>query len=65
MARRTPDDDLPDGIIPLPRDPRPEEGGGRGVIGCLYAVVALFALLLLVMVVIALFRVWPRPAVLP
>ena len=64
MARRTPDDDLPDGIIPLPRDPQaPKEGGGRGVVGCLYGVVALFALLLLVMVVIALFRVWPRPVV--
>jgi uncharacterized membrane protein len=65
MPRRAPDDDLPDGIIPLPRDPQAKEGGGRGVIGCLYGVVALFALLLLVMVVIALFRAWPRPAVLP
>jgi hypothetical protein len=66
MARPASDDDhLPDGIIPLPRQNPPEEGSGCGVRGCLYGTVALFALLLTAMVLLALFRAWPRPAVLP
>lgn len=66
MARRSyDDDDLPDGVIPFPRQDPAKEGSGCGVRGCLYGTVALFALLLLAMVLIALFRVWPRPVVLP
>jgi hypothetical protein len=61
MARRLPDDDLPDGVVPLPREGRPP--GGCGLRGCLYGMVVLFALLLLALVVIALLRPWPRPVV--
>ena len=61
MARPE-DDDLPDGVVPLPREPR-EEPGGCGFRGCMFAAMALFALLLLAMVLIALFRAWPRPVV--
>jgi hypothetical protein len=66
MARPASDDDhLPNGIVPLPRQDAPEEKAGCGVRGCLYGTMALFALLLTAMVLIALFRAWPRPAVLP
>jgi hypothetical protein len=58
------DPHLPDGIVKLP----PETGeppAGCGLRGCLFAVVALFALLLVVMVLFALLRPWPVPAVQP
>lgn len=63
MARGYSDPNLPDGIVKLP--PEPAEREGCGVRGCLYAVVALFALLLVAMVAIALFRVWQTPVVMP
>lgn len=58
------DPHLPDGIVRLP----PEEGktpSGCGLRGCLIAVVALFALLLVAMVVLAVLRPWPTPVVQP
>jgi hypothetical protein len=58
------DPHLPDGIVKLPPEPgRPPSG--CGVRGCLIAVVALFALLLVAMVLLALLRQWPTPALQP
>lgn len=55
---------LPDGVVKLPPDP--EKGpGGCGLRGCLYGMVALFALLLVVIVVFALLRPWPTPVIAP
>ncbi|HET7229458.1 MAG TPA: hypothetical protein VFJ16_05615 [Longimicrobium sp.] len=62
MARGYTDPNLPDGIVKLPPEPR---NAGCGLRGCLYGVVALFALLLVAMVCIALFRVWQTPVVAP
>lgn len=64
MARGYTDPNLPDGIVKLPPEPA-NPGGGCGLRGCLYGVVALFALLLAAMVAIALFRVWQTPVVTP
>ena len=62
MSARDPH--LPDGIVKLPPEPgRPPFG--CGLRGCLYAVVALFALLLVAMVLLALLRQWPTPTVQP
>jgi hypothetical protein len=63
MARTAPDDDLPQGVVPLPAEGKAP--GGCGLRGCLYGVVALFALLLAILVAFALFRAWPTPAVAP
>jgi len=60
MARHAPDEDLPDGVVKLPRQ---EQGAGCGLRGCLYGVVALFAVLLLVMVGVALLRQWQTPVI--
>lgn len=68
MPKRPPrNDDLPDGIIPLPPEPRPIPAppGGCGLTGCLYGTMILFALLLLVMVGLALFRRWEVPVTYP
>jgi hypothetical protein len=56
-------DDLPDGIVRLPREPGPNRTppGGCGLTGCLYGTMILFTLLLLVMVGLALFRRWQVP----
>jgi hypothetical protein len=62
MGGTGPDDDLPDGVVPLPRE-TPPPPGGCGLRGCLYGTVAVFALLLLALVLIALFRQWPTPVV--
>jgi hypothetical protein len=64
MAWRARDPDLPDGVIKLPVEPRKEPSGCM-MRGCLIAVVALFALLLLLMVALALFRPWQTPVVAP
>ncbi|CAA9366173.1 MAG: hypothetical protein AVDCRST_MAG68-4865 [uncultured Gemmatimonadetes bacterium] len=63
MRKRPPQDDLPDGIVPLPRGPAPtpRPPGGCGLTGCLYGTMILFALLLMVMVGLALFRQWQVP----
>ena len=60
MARGR-DYDLPDGIVKLP--PEEGKGGGCGFRGCLYGLVGFCALLLVVMILFALFRVWPTPAI--
>jgi hypothetical protein len=62
MSARDPH--LPDGIVRLPPEPgRPPLG--CGLRACLTAVVALFALLLMAMVLLALLRRWPTPVVQP
>jgi hypothetical protein len=58
------DPHLPDGVIKLPVAPNPESEG-CGVRGCLYVVVALFALLLIALVLVAVLRQWPTPMVQP
>lgn len=58
------DPDLPDGIVKLP-PLRAAERSGCGVRGCMVAAVALFALLLLAMVALALFRPWQTPVITP
>lgn len=63
MPREVNDPYLPDGIVKLP--PEPRKAGGCGLRGCLYAVVALFALLLIAMVALAVLRPWPTPIVQP
>ena len=64
MPRRNPDPHLPDGIVKLPPEPA-EAPAGCGLRGCLYGVVALFALLLLAMVLLAVLRPWPTPVLQP
>jgi hypothetical protein len=64
MPRGERDPHLPDGIVKLPPEPA-EAPGGCGLRGCLYGVVALFALLLLAMVLFAVLRPWPTPVVQP
>jgi hypothetical protein len=64
MARAARDPDLPDGIIRLPVEPQPERAG-CGVRGCMLAAVALFALLMIAMVAVALLRPWQTPVVAP
>ncbi|HSU15956.1 hypothetical protein [Longimicrobium sp.] len=64
MAWRARDPDLPDGVIKLPVEPVKEPSGCM-IRGCLVAVVALFALLLLLMVALALFRPWQTPMLTP
>ncbi|CAA9325109.1 MAG: hypothetical protein AVDCRST_MAG89-1852 [uncultured Gemmatimonadetes bacterium] len=56
-------DDLPDGVVKLPPEPVPHRKppGGCGLTGCLYGTMILFALLLMVMVGLALFRQWQVP----
>jgi hypothetical protein len=61
MAR---DPYLPDGIVKLPPEPGPRNAGCAAR-GCMVAAVALFALLLLAMVALALFRPWPTPVIAP
>ena len=63
MARGTPDPYLPDGIVKLPPEPAQDPNPGCGLRGCLYGVVALFALLLIALVLLAVFRPWPTPMV--
>jgi hypothetical protein len=55
---------LPDGIVKLPPEPAPA-GSGCALRGCLYGMVALFALLLVAIVVILVLRPWPVPAIPP
>jgi hypothetical protein len=62
MAWRARDPDLPDGVIKLPVEKEPS---GCAIRGCLVAVVALFALLLLAMVALALLRPWQTPVLAP
>lgn len=62
--RHVTDPHLPDGIVKLPPEPG-REPSGCGLRGCLIAVVALFALLLVAMVLIALLRPWQTPVVQP
>jgi len=64
MPRGTTDPHLPDGIVKLPPEPV-EAPAGCGLRGCLYGVVALFALLLLAMVLLAVLRPWPTPVLQP
>jgi|tagenome__1003787_1003787.scaffolds.fasta_scaffold20988453_10 hypothetical protein len=64
MPRGERDPHLPDGIVKLPPEPA-EAREGCGVRGCLYGMVALFALLLLAMVLVAVLRPWPTPVVHP
>lgn len=56
-------DDLPDGIIPLP--PEEEPRTGCGLLGCLYGTMIVFSLLLLAMVALALLRRWQVPMTIP
>ena len=64
MPRGVTDPHLPDGIVKLP--PEPERApSGCALRGCLYAMVGLFALLLLAMVLFAVLRPWPTPGALP
>lgn len=61
---RPEDADLPDGVVRLPVVREIQAGpGGCGLTGCLYGTVAIFAVLLLVMLVVALTRVWMTPVV--
>ncbi|HEX8907534.1 MAG TPA: hypothetical protein VF771_22015 [Longimicrobiaceae bacterium] len=60
MARYERDPDLPDGVIPLPVEGS-RQRSGCGVRGCMVAAVALFALLLVAMVALALLRPWQTP----
>jgi hypothetical protein len=61
---RPEDADLPDGVVRLPVVREiPPGPGGCGLTGCLYGTVAIFAVLLLVMLVVALTRVWMTPVV--
>ena len=64
MPRGVTDPHLPDGIVRLPPEPS-DPPMGCGLRGCLIAVVALFALLLVAMVLFAVLRPWPVPAVQP
>ncbi|MBV9107977.1 MAG: hypothetical protein JO306_01055 [Gemmatimonadetes bacterium] len=48
----------------LPPEPDPRNAGCAAR-GCMVAAVALFALLLLAMVALALFRPWPTPVIAP
>ncbi|HEX6750379.1 MAG TPA: hypothetical protein VF092_24005 [Longimicrobium sp.] len=64
MARMERDPNLPDGIVKLPPEPA-DPRSGCGARGCMVAAVALFALLLLAMVALALFRPWQTPVVAP
>jgi hypothetical protein len=57
------DPNLPDGVVKFPLQPQRE--AGCGLRGCLYGVVALFALLLIAIVLVAVFRQWPTPVVQP
>jgi hypothetical protein len=64
MSRRADDDEaeLPDGVVPLPREPvDPRAPGGCGFTGCAYTLVAFFAILLVVMVGILLYRITQTP----
>ena len=63
MARMARDPDLPDGIVKLPPEPGSDRSGCAR--GCMVAAVALFALLLLAMVALALFRPWQTPVIAP
>ena len=58
------DPHLPDGIVRLPPE-KAETPSGCGLRGCLIAVVALFALLLVAMVVLAVLRPGPTPVIQP
>lgn len=60
MWRRRVPDDLPDGVVPLPR--QGAAPGGCGLTGCLYVMMAVSALLLAVLIAFALLRGWPTPA---
>ena len=64
MPRGVNDPHLPDGIVKLPPEPA-EAPGGCGLRGCLFAVMALFALLMAAMVLLAVLRPWPTPVVQP
>jgi hypothetical protein len=64
MPRGVTDPNLPDGIVKLPPEPA-QAPGGCGLRGCLYGMVALFALLLLAMVLFAVLRPWPTPGMQP
>lgn len=56
--------DLPDGVVPLPPiKEAPPPPGGCGLTGCLYGTVGVFAVLLLIVVLIALTRQWITPVV--
>ena len=61
-GRVTGNDDLPDGIVKLPR--QSQAPGGCGGVGCLYGFVGLFVVLLIAMLLIVLFRVWQTPVIL-
>lgn len=64
MPREVSDPHLPDGIVKLPPEAaRPPFG--CGLRGCLIFVVALFALLLVAMVLLAVLRPWPTPTIQP
>jgi hypothetical protein len=63
-AERVTDPYLPDGIVKLPPEPASPRSG-CGVRGCLYGTVALFALLLVILVVAMLLRPWPTPVIPP
>ncbi|HWK89627.1 MAG TPA: hypothetical protein VNP72_06510 [Longimicrobium sp.] len=60
--RKDDDLDLPEGMVPLPREYR-RGPGGCGFSGCMYAVMIFFALALAAMVILALTRNWPTPAI--
>lgn len=66
MAKPTGGDDfeVPDGVIPLHPERKPERAG-CGVTGCLYGVVILFAVALIALIIGLAVRMWITPAVMP
>jgi hypothetical protein len=53
---------LPDGVIPLRREPPPSRWTGCGVTGCLGSVTVLFAILLIALLIGLAVRMWITPA---
>ena len=51
---------LPDGVIPLPREPV-RGPGGCGFVGCMNGVMIFFAVALVVMLIVLAFRIWIAP----
>jgi hypothetical protein len=60
-AEREGGDDLPQGVLPLPRTTK-DPGAGCRVTGCLYGVSLLFALALIALVIGLMVRMWITPS---